>query len=365
MSSLSWNEFRKKISKDAEAKGIAISGVFELTARCNLQCKMCYVKRAAGDRTAFSLEHSAEQWIRLAREACDAGMLYVLFTGGEVLLRNDFREIYTEVKKIGMVPSIYSNATLITREVARWIGQSPPEEFEVTLYGASEESYFKVCGQSGSFKKAVKGIDLLLNAGVKVSVKTTVIPENVADYEGLMTFAKERDLPLYFCVYISPRRDEAGQGMSLSRLMPEQLAKYLHRANEDFCRLHKKAGRNVEGKDSGLLPTALREDRSKNAFKCSAGSRDCWITWDGRMVPCGLMDEPFCLPFETGFLPAWKKLRRFVSEVPECGKCKNCSFRENCLSCPARLKNETGFFDRPANYLCELVKWQGLMYNND
>ena len=72
------------ISKYLHSKGrrlgLPIGGNFELTARCNFNCPMCYVHLSAADVEAQGKELTAQQWIDIAREARDAGMVFVLLT---------------------------------------------------------------------------------------------------------------------------------------------------------------------------------------------------------------------------------------------------------------------------------------------
>ena len=63
-------------------------GNFELTARCSLNCRMCYVRQSAADVAARGGELSAAQWLSVAQEARDKGMLYLLLTGGEPLCQD-------------------------------------------------------------------------------------------------------------------------------------------------------------------------------------------------------------------------------------------------------------------------------------
>lgn len=68
----------------AEKSGIPLSGTFELTPVCNFSCRMCYVRKTAEEvRNSSRPMRTLEQWLALAREARDAGMLYLLLTGGE------------------------------------------------------------------------------------------------------------------------------------------------------------------------------------------------------------------------------------------------------------------------------------------
>ena len=80
--------------------GLPVSGNFELTARCNFNCPMCYVHSSENDRDSLAKELTTEQWIELARQAKDQGMVFALLTGGEPFVRKDFFEIYGAMRRI-------------------------------------------------------------------------------------------------------------------------------------------------------------------------------------------------------------------------------------------------------------------------
>ncbi|MBQ1933636.1 MAG: radical SAM protein, partial [Clostridia bacterium] len=77
----------------ATAAGVPLSGTFELTPVCNMDCKMCYVRLSAREQQAIGPLADADRWLALGREAMEAGMLYLLLTGGEPFLHPQFREI--------------------------------------------------------------------------------------------------------------------------------------------------------------------------------------------------------------------------------------------------------------------------------
>ena len=87
----SYQQYSAYLFQKAGAAGVPLSGTFELTARCNLDCRMCYIHRRANDAAALRGEWSAGQWLELASRCRDAGTLLLLLTGGEPLLRPDFR----------------------------------------------------------------------------------------------------------------------------------------------------------------------------------------------------------------------------------------------------------------------------------
>ena len=104
-------------------KRIPVSGTFELTPRCNLSCKMCYVRMSAEEQRQRGVELTTEEWLSIAREAVKEGMIYLLLTGGEPLLRPDFTEIYRGIIQMGVVISVNTNATLVTPEIVECFKQ--------------------------------------------------------------------------------------------------------------------------------------------------------------------------------------------------------------------------------------------------
>ena len=106
--------------------GLPIGGNFELTARCNFNCPMCYVHLKQEDVEARGRELTAAQWIDLARQARDAGMVFVLLTGGEPFIREDFFEIYHAMKQMGLMISINSNGSMLHGETLRRLIEDPP-----------------------------------------------------------------------------------------------------------------------------------------------------------------------------------------------------------------------------------------------
>lgn len=355
MSDTVWSKFINELVMQAKLKEVPISGQFELTARCNNSCKMCYVCKSTSDREAKNKEYSAKEWIKLAEEARDAGMLYLLLTGGEVFLRQDFMEIYNELSMMGIKIGIYTNATLITSEIAKQLGRTPPSRVEVTLYGSSSDIYRKVSGNPNGFNDALNGIDLMLAEGIAIELKTTVIHDTANDFDKIAELADKRNLLLKIVDYIAPRRDGNTHLHDNLRLSPIELLEYEKHVREYYVQRKRKL------QDDQFPIIDFKEDRiSTNVdnypFKCSAGRSEFWVTWDGKMTPCGLIDEPATLPFKDGFAAAWKGLKDTCVSIPLCTECSDCSLNAICLSCPARLKVETGFFDRPAPYLCEFAK---------
>lgn len=357
--SATWGQLGNKLIKQARSKRIPIAGQFELTSRCNLKCKMCYVARPIDDKEAILRERSAEEWIRLAQEARDAGMLYLLLTGGEIFVRPDFKRIYEEISMMGFNIELYTNATMITPEIAKWLAYIPPSRIGITMYGASPETYGKVCGNANAFESTVRGIDLLLSKDINLWLKTTVVRDNAKDFDELAEFAEKRGVEFGIVNYISPRREGCNTCPESHRLSPKELVEYELYVDKHFRNKPKKLlnSKQVDGCSNETDVTDEAPIQNINdAFKCPSGKCAFWVTWDGKMTPCALVNEPEALPFEKGFSASWNEIQHLCSSVPVCEECTQCSIKNYCMSCPARLQAETGSYDKPAQYLCELAK---------
>lgn len=89
--------FYKAVWEKAFADTIPISGTFELTPRCNFDCRMCYVHLKEDQILKYGRELNAKEWLQIAREAKDAGTTWLCITGGEPLMHPEFEIIWKEL----------------------------------------------------------------------------------------------------------------------------------------------------------------------------------------------------------------------------------------------------------------------------
>ncbi|MBQ7049235.1 MAG: radical SAM protein, partial [Firmicutes bacterium] len=196
--------FTDQLFAKAGAMGIPLSGTFELTSRCNLDCKMCYIHKRANDKAVINKEMSAEKWLVIAKEAQQAGMLHLLLTGGEPFIRPDFKEIYAGCRKLGLLVSINSNATLIDQDMLEFLISMPPARINITLYGASAETYGTLCGDPTAYQRVVDTILALKKAGILVKLNFSTTQYNKHDLNVVHDFAQEHNIPLQAVTYMYP-----------------------------------------------------------------------------------------------------------------------------------------------------------------
>jgi MoaA/NifB/PqqE/SkfB family radical SAM enzyme len=155
-----------------------LSMSLEVTERCNLNCQHCYINLPANHTAARQRELSTAECKRLFDELAAAGTLWLLLTGGELMLRRDFEEIYLYARNAGFILTIYTNGTMITPRRADFLAQYPPYELEITVYGATAETYETVTRVPGSFAKCMEGLRLLHERGLPVKLKTVLLTLN-------------------------------------------------------------------------------------------------------------------------------------------------------------------------------------------
>jgi radical SAM protein with 4Fe4S-binding SPASM domain len=363
-----WESTEMTMAAYAAKRHVPLGGTFELTPRCNLKCKMCYVRLDRSEMDAFGRERTAKEWISLAEQAIEAGTLNLLITGGEPLIRSDFEEIYTALANMGFIIALNTNATLMTPKLLKLFERYPPTETNVTLYGASRETYGKICGNPGGFDQTIRGLEMLSGVSTVLEVRTTFIKDNMYELDELRSIANRftNRYAINTNVFKSTRITESNA--EDCRLSPKQRFDIVDdnmRYYENFnSGISEPAEKNIESdnfahiKDYGfsLPPVALT---------CLAAKSMYWITWDGKMLPCGSFSAPYTLPFENGFKAAWDELPELFMNIRAPEECSKCEYSDGkCPNCPAMLQAETGQFDRISPYLCETAKEMERRYGN-
>ena len=373
---MKYTEYINRLFMKAAAAGIPLSGTFELTARCNLRCRMCYIHRSESDPAVRAEELTASEWMKIAEAARERGMLLLLLTGGEPFIRPDFPEIYKACRGMGFIVSINSNGTLIGEKAVKFLADNPPQRVNLTLYGASAETYERLCLDATAYERAYRAVKLLRDAKIPVKLNFSATPENVNDLAAVSAFAKENELPLQVATYMFPpvRAEENSDCAACARLTPEESAKarFLRELDslprEEFFRRAMALARNMD------IPVDETEcqDMPTERIRCRAGAASFWLTYNGQIRPCGMMRTP-SFGLEDGFGAAWDRIRAERERIMIPAKCTACHERPICEACPAVCAAETGRFDEIPGYMCEktriyaglAAKWYAEQENNN
>ncbi|MCQ2472359.1 MAG: radical SAM protein [Clostridia bacterium] len=335
----------------AGAQGIPLGGTFELTPVCNMNCRMCYIRMSESEMKSKGCLKTAEQWLQLAQQAKDAGMLFLLVTGGEPLLFPQFKELFMELKSMGLMVSINTNGTLIDDEMVEFFKNYPPYRINITLYGASNETYKRLCRFDNGYTRVINAIDKLKKAKLPVKINCSITPDNITDAKAVLSMAKDFSSPCSLGCYMFPptRRDNK----ATNRFTPAEAGKYqaaidkMRYENKDFQENIQKILLSDNGELKSYAPSI---------FRCRAGRSSFWITWQGKMNACGMMETFDLDPFKDGFVPCWQAVNKKISNSTALEGCEGCKDRAVCKVCPAIAAAETGDINKKPQYLCDMVE---------
>lgn len=338
--------------------GLPIAGNFELTARCNFNCPMCYVHQSVEQVNEQGGELTARQWLEIAAAAQKRGMVFALLTGGEPLIRKDFFEIYDGLKKMGLMISINSNGSMIQGEILERFLKDPPLRFNISLYGGNNKTYENMCGLP-AYDRVKENIRTLRQAGVAVSLNLSITQHNCQDLELIYADAVELDVNVKASSYMYPpvrvNDEHYGCGNRLTAIEAANSA-----VKWDLIRFNDEEF-SLRAQNMCKLVDEFKEGcpmETDEGVRCRAGSSSFWVTWQGKMLPCGMLTTPVADLKQQSFDDAWDYIREETAKIRMPSKCGSCVYKDICGVCAAVCFTETGSFDKVPEYLCERAKQQ-------
>jgi len=327
-------------------KNIPLITVFELTNRCNLKCRHCYLPK--NDKCSGS-ELTTEEIKRILSQLKRAGCLHLVLTGGEVFLRDDILDICKYAHKLNFDFRIFSNGNLITEKITRQLAESGISGVEISFYGR-ESVHDKITGVRGSFEKSINAVNLLKRYKIKVTIKCLLMKSNFNDYPWLIRYARNNGVSYRFDPTVAPKNN-GDKSILKHRLSNQQL-------------------KRVFG-DKDLVGNVSFEDRKGGGFSdwsndlfCSGGHNSCGIDSYGNVYPClqlliplgNLRDKTFSKIWHPGNGSKLTQLRKFKQD--DLQVCNKCTYAENCRRCPGLALLEDGNLLGPSSLSCKMVKVQ-------
>lgn len=332
----------------------------ELTERCNNNCIHCSINLPESDKNAIERELTTAEWKRILKEAAEIGVLTVRFTGGEPLLRDDFEELYTYARNLGLKVLLFTNARLITSRLADLFQSIPPlEKIEVSVYGMRKKSYDAVSGVPGSFAEFRAGVQNLLERNIPFIVKGALLPENKDEIQEFERWAETipwmTGAPTYAMFYdLRGRRDSLRKNRRIMQLRvgPVEGIGVVSRNPEKYR------------KEMAQFCCCFMGVSGPHLFTCGAGvsiSIDAY----GYIQPCLSLRAPeFCHDVKKVTLTEvltviYPRMRRREATNPEyLNRCASCFIKGLCEQCPAKSWSEHGTLDTPVEYLCAVAHAQ-------
>lgn len=324
---------------------VPLSCLFELTYRCNLDCAHCYCKGSENKNKELSTKEFKSILDQIAQE----GVLHITLSGGEPLLRDDFREIYLYAKRIGFVVEVFTNGLLINKQTLDLFEQYPPAALEITLNGITKEVYESITQIPGSFERIMFTIKEIAAKDLPLVLKANCLKQNQHEIAGIKRFSEDlfgSDKKRFkFDPLILPRLN-GDKTPCQFRLSPGEL-KEVFKAEDEIREEHK----NRLSSENSLL-------REKDfLFQCNSWMKHFFINPYGRLKFCQFINKYSVdikrKPFKDNLYGICQNLLK--EKFKTVSKCKNCSLRQDCYHCPGRAYVEIGDFESPVEYFCELA----------
>jgi radical SAM protein with 4Fe4S-binding SPASM domain len=341
---LRYSEWSDSLIKKAQEKRNPLSGSLELTFRCNNNCIHCYCNIPSDDISERAKETDTLMIRDTISQLADENCLWLLFTGGEPLLRPDFREIYVHAKRKGILVSLFTNGTLIDERFADFLAEWRPFSCEITLYGATEKTYEEITRVRGSYRHCLQGIELLSERKVPLRLKTMALRQNIREIPLMKGYAEGLGIPFRFDPMVNSRLDRDRRPLS-ARLRPEEIVT-----------LDTEDERRSEGWKKAFCESAGPSGSGK-LYTCGAGLDSFHIDPYGNLSIC-IMARKESYNLNTGtFREGWYNYIRNVREreFRVKTKCTECDLLSSCGHCPGWSQIERGDDESPVDFLCTVA----------
>ena len=323
----------ERLKRKAYERRIPLFGGMELTNRCNLRCAHCYINTPFL-REAAVPEISTERIHRFVDEIADAGCLFFTLTGGEPLAHPDFADIFRHLKRRGIEIYVFTNGTLVAESHVRLFRELPPHAIQMSLYGATRETYETVTGVPGSFERCKAGLRRLVEARLPVTLALPVLRISQHEIVAMRELARHLGIPARTSVDIHSAADGDPAPRRL-RLSAEAAVALEAEDVETAERWRAAADKPLADYRNSAL-----------ALECNAGFCSFHLMADGTMRPCSRIGCPsFSGDIRAeSFRDIWNGPIRRVTELekPKNSACFACPLRKYCTYCGAYCISDEG-----------------------
>lgn len=351
-----YRDFTASLEPEFYARQLPVNGTIEISHRCPLECAHCYNNLPMKDGSARRTELTLDEHKRIIDELVDMGMLWLLYTGGEIFARPDFLDIYRYAHSKGIFVTLFTNGTMITERIADALAAAPPFEIEITLYGRTKAIYESVTGVPGSFERCLRGIDLLLERNLPLKLKTVGLTINKHEVKAMKKFAEEKGVDFKFDALLNPRIDCSASPLAV-RLTPLEVVAL------DFG----EPVRISEWRRIGIEFAAAEPSdvESAQVYDCGGGVNTFAIDPYGKLSICVLSKVDMYDLRQGTVREGWEEFLRKVraKKVTRVTKCTTCSLKSLCGSCAATGELENGDPEAPVDFLCQTAHLRARLWD--
>lgn len=361
MRAIPFGEFLDRVDTQVKTQPRPVQAMVELTYGCNLRCVHCYNPTHEAEN-----ELPTGTILGILDELAEQGCLRVGFTGGELLTRRDALEIVRCAKRLGMLINILTNATMITPALADEIRALDPYQVDVSVYGATAETYESVTRVRGSFARFQNGLDLLTERQVPVLLKLVLLTLNAHEHDAMRELARTRGLPYQLSADVHPKVDGSLEPLAY-RLSAEQAFEIWRRQSGEAVRQSLMEGAAVGPSTRESCAVADACGFGERVFHCRCGKTSAAVTPHGKLNLCLSIYHPQYDLTQGSVREGWRQLVELVASAgpgPEY-ECNGCSLTAHCSRGVGDSWLLDGIFDRSCiPYYRELAEHKARFITN-
>ena len=159
----------------------------ELTYRCPLHCPYC--------SNPVQLSHSGkelstEEWKRVIREASDLGVLHILFSGGEPLLRKDIVELVATARDAGIYTNLITSALGLTRIRAEQLRDVGLDSIQISFQAHEAGMANAIAGTKAHHRKIVAA-QMVRELGFPLTINAVLHRATIDSIEDIIALAEQ------------------------------------------------------------------------------------------------------------------------------------------------------------------------------
>jgi radical SAM protein with 4Fe4S-binding SPASM domain len=326
-----------EMNEKAMALGIPLTVHIDVTYRCNERCVHCYLDHDdKGEMTTQEIKGVLDQ-------LAEAGVFFLVFSGGEVFMRRDFLELVEHARKLQFNVKVKTNGVMIHEAEAKRLRELGVEQVQLSVYSHRPEVHDAITKLPGSLKRTVDSIRFLKSQDVKVTLSNVLMTVNRRDEAGTHALARELGATYTLDPTITPKLDGDTSVLSL-RIDEEELDNVFTNPSlvgnvEEYCK-----------------PPGPVDQDEMEGYSCSAGHTACYISPYGDVFPCVQFPLPTGNVRRQKFADIWyhspqmEEVRSIrIKDLPVCS---TCSHAGTCSRCPGLAYIE-GSMRGPSSTDCE------------
>ncbi len=284
-----------------------------ITRRCNYHCRGCNIPQEQDLK-----ELSAKEIIHGLDILKDLGVVEIVFSGGDPLLREDVQEIIDHATK-RFVTTIYDNGSMAAKKVDV-LRNVDFVAISIDSLDPNKNDYIK--GVPGALKNAINSVETLQAEGINVAVTPTISQKNLYEIVDITKHFTGKGIPVWYCLYSFDLSTDVNQLFRIGKANDEFMItdkQAMVQLMDDLAEM-KKTNKHVLMTTRLLKALRSYYSEDKRTWSCQALRNFLVIDHVGRIAGChvhNIAGSVLDLP-KTWKSSKFNDLRKMYNQCSQC-----------------------------------------------